>query len=255
MADSQEKSGTGLSLFTLVIAAIASACTALVVREIWGPGTIFGAAMSPVLVALISEALRKPQKHVARVAPTLREKAMPLGTLGRPGEEHGPEPRGAGATDSDSLETREPLQPEDPDAPPDAEPGTPDQPTRGDDPFGLREPERRLPGADLLRRRWKLAVATGLLAFAIAATVLTAAELAAGGSAAGDGRTTVFGGATDGAAEEPVDGEAPDGAPPPADAPPEEGAPPPREQPAEPTPSPSPEPTPTPTPAAPAPEP
>jgi hypothetical protein len=238
MADSKENARGGLSLTTLIVAAIASAGTALVIRAVWGPGTIFGAAMSPVLVALISEGLRKPQQHVARVAPTLRERTMPGGTSGTPGADPQPEPE---------------YEPPDPDA---RTPGldAEEPPTRSEDPFGLREPERRLPGAELLRRRWKLAVATGLLAFAIAATVLTAAELAAGGSAAGDGRTTVFGGGTEEAPGEPVDGDLPEGVPPPADAPPEEGAPPPGEQPAEPTPSPSPEPTPAPTPAAPAPE-
>ncbi len=54
-------------------------------------------------------------------------------------------------------------------------------------------PERRVYG----RRRvsWKIALLTGLAAFAIAAVVLTVSELAIGGSVGGDGRTSLFSGA------------------------------------------------------------
>jgi hypothetical protein len=61
--------------------------------------------------------------------------------------------------------------------------------TRDDDPFGLRGVERRYP-------RLKIALITGLLAFVIAAGVVTASELALfGGSVGGsDRRTSLFGG-------------------------------------------------------------
>jgi len=42
------------------------------------------------------------------------------------------------------------------------------------------------------RRRLKIAVITGVLAFVIVAAVLTASELLAGESLTGDGRTTLF---------------------------------------------------------------
>ena len=47
----------------------------------------------------------------------------------------------------------------------------------------------------LTGRQWKLALATGLVAFAAAAGVVTASELLAGGAVRADsGRTTLFGG-------------------------------------------------------------
>jgi hypothetical protein len=64
-------------------------------------------------------------------------------------------------------------------------------PTRTDDPFGLREPER---GGLITRQRVVLALVTGALAFGIAAVVVTAGELTFGDSASPKHRTTFFGG-------------------------------------------------------------
>ena len=51
---------TGIELTTLFISAIASAVAAYVVSKIWAPGTLFSAAFTPVIVALVKEGLRRP---------------------------------------------------------------------------------------------------------------------------------------------------------------------------------------------------
>lgn len=115
----------------------------------------------------------------------------------------------------------------------------------------LRRRERK--EAD--RRRLRLAMITGLIAFVLVAVVLTTTELLAGGAVSSDQRTTLLGGTdTDADAEE---AEEPAGTPEPAD---EETVPA-----VEPTPTPTPEatpeaapetesqPAPTPTPTTPAP--
>ena len=58
-----------MDLPTLAITAAASASAAYVCSKIWAPGTLGAAAMMPVLVALLKEALAKPTYAVARAVP------------------------------------------------------------------------------------------------------------------------------------------------------------------------------------------
>src|SRR3954447_22190741 len=69
MAERQKEKSSGLSLQTLLISAVAAAAAATVVPMIWERGTIIATAMTPVIVALVSEGLRKPVQHVSAVAP------------------------------------------------------------------------------------------------------------------------------------------------------------------------------------------
>ena len=72
MADQPEqKSGSGLSFQTLGISAAAAVVAATVVPLFWEHGTIIATAMTPVIVALVSEGLRKPVQHVSTVARTV----------------------------------------------------------------------------------------------------------------------------------------------------------------------------------------
>ena len=57
----------GLSAKTLLIAGAASAAAALVIPMLWRPGTVFAAAMTPVVVALVTELLRRPVETVSAV--------------------------------------------------------------------------------------------------------------------------------------------------------------------------------------------
>ena len=154
---------------TLTIASVASATAAAVTSQLWIAGTWVAAAITPVLVALVSEALHRPTERLARAwtsdQPALRRRAA------RPREAVAAPPHG------------DPLLPrEDEPAPLDAS-----GPVRI-----YRQPTARAP-----RRRLALGAvaATAAIAFAVAVVVLTAGDLVSGGSIGkGGGRTTLFGG-------------------------------------------------------------
>ncbi len=57
---------------TLAVASASSVVAALVVSKIWGPGTLIGAAATPVIVTLVGELLKKPAEKITviRVSPT-----------------------------------------------------------------------------------------------------------------------------------------------------------------------------------------
>jgi hypothetical protein len=59
---------SGISLQTLIIASLASAAASLAASQIWGAGTLISAAATPVVVALVSEVLRRPVQSVATTA-------------------------------------------------------------------------------------------------------------------------------------------------------------------------------------------
>src|SRR3954468_20364729 len=166
----KEGGGEGLSLQTLVIAAAASAAAAIIVSHVWKNGTVVAAAMTPVIVAIVkellakpmeSELVRKPVHEVSRgAAPSRRGAASGAGV--------GPQ----GAAPPSSHAPVEPPQVEPPPSTNGVSPTTPDgfPPTATD--AGMtpirtygRPPRRRL--------HLKIAIVTGLVAFLIAAAVLT----------------------------------------------------------------------------------
>lgn len=181
MSDDKRRHG-GLSVKTLLIAGAASATAAIVIPMLWRPGTVFAAAMTPVIVALVSEMLRRPVDTVsaARVRRTARGTAI----LDPPPEE-----------------------PFDPLAPPSAEE------------LAVLPESRRAPRAEhrrrpLTARQWKLGLATGLVAFAAVAVVLTGTELIAGSSVSSDGgRTTFLGGSSDSSSKKQSERDKQDQAP------------------------------------------
>jgi hypothetical protein len=207
VSDKQRTHG-GLSVKTLLIAGTASAAAAIVIPMLWRPGTVFAAAMTPIVVALVTELLHRPVDTVSSVR--VRRTA-----------------RGAAILDPPPPEPFDPL------APPSAE----ELAVLDETPPPPPAVHRRRP---LTARQWKLALATGLVAFAAVASVFTASELVAGDAVSGGGaRTTFFGGSKSKSAE-------------PDPKPKQE-----RERPAEeatptatPEPTTTPTPTPTPTPAA-----
>ena len=164
MSDERRTQG-GLSVKTLLIAGAASAVAALLIPLIWRPGTVFAAAMTPVIVALVSELLRKPVETVSTVAVRRGARvSVPLDR--RPDEAFDP----LAPPPTEELEALSAAI-----APPRAE-----------------HRRRSLSGA-----QWKLALATGLVAFAVVAALFTASELLAGDAASGGGkRTTFFGGSS-----------------------------------------------------------
>jgi hypothetical protein len=64
--DDQPRSG--ISPQTLIIASVASVAASFAVARIWGPGTLLGAAAAPVIVALVSETLRRPMRTATATA-------------------------------------------------------------------------------------------------------------------------------------------------------------------------------------------
>src|SRR3954447_7790283 len=76
-----------LSIRTLVIASVASAAAAVVTSRFWIHGTWISAALTPVIVAVVSEMLHRPTEAVARRVTTARTAVLPEG----PGPEPIPE--------------------------------------------------------------------------------------------------------------------------------------------------------------------
>jgi hypothetical protein len=159
-----------LELSTLVISAIASASAAFVISKIWAPGTLTAAAMTPVIVALVKEGLRRPSQVVTAVVPT------PVRAVRRrAGTQHAREVEAIAGDVHERLDAGAP--PPFPPPAPGAEAPVRVYSTRG----------RRL--------RWRLALVTGILGFAICAVLYTVPELIAGQSVGSSGRgTTLWGG-------------------------------------------------------------
>ncbi len=151
----------GLQVSTLVAAAIASVVSATVVSRFWQAGTIMATAMTPVIVALVKEMVERPARRVSSIA--TRAGAPPLARAAQRVAEPPPEAQ----------------------APPPPVGPSPDY------------SEMRVYGRERATtgRRWKLAIATGLLACLIAIAAMTLPELVAGRSVVSSSHhTTIFGG-------------------------------------------------------------
>jgi hypothetical protein len=169
-AGRRHHAGGGISLQTLVIASIAAVVTSYTVSRVWGPGTLISAAATPVIVALVSEFLRRPVETVsatARRVPARRERA-PL-QVQDPARTGQPRPRRRAQ-------------------PPPVDPGLI---------AAIEADERTARPARGPGPRWGLALATGAAAFAIVVGIYTVPDLVAGKSITGSGKaTTFFGGST-----------------------------------------------------------
>jgi hypothetical protein len=152
----RENSSGGISVQTLVISSLSAVAAAIVIPMIWERGTLVATAMTPVIVAVVSEALRRPAEKITAVTPRVTRRSATGAAVRAP-------------------ERFDPLPPDERDA----------VAVREDDPYGLRASRR--PG-----HHWKLAVATGLAAFAVGVVALTGSELVFGGPATKDGSGTTF---------------------------------------------------------------
>lgn len=83
----------GLSLRTLVIAALASAAAAIVTSAFWKGGTVISAAITPVIVSIVKEIVERPRDVVRRASAFTTtsdrtgrrdEPVAPIRTYGRP---------------------------------------------------------------------------------------------------------------------------------------------------------------------------
>jgi hypothetical protein len=217
-----EEKREGLSLQTLVIASVASGIAAIVVSNFWRGGTFAAAAVTPVIVAVLSEMLRRPleselvrrpARRVSEVGvrvadvrgtksgepepPPARadgQAAAPTGPL----REQGPRGAPPGGPPTAPIPDRRPqAEPAEPVAAPDPgapAPGAPAPPGRR---FERDEDEAgpvRTYGRPRRRLHLRIALITGAIAFLIAAVAITVPELIFGGSVTGDRKTTLLGG-------------------------------------------------------------
>lgn len=160
-----DHAGTTISVQTLIIASVASAAASFLASRLWGGGTLVSAALTPIVVALVSEFLRRPVRTVAQTA----KKVPAVYSL--------PAHKSTTAAPQDTTQ-------DDPDEPaPAAVPDAAQSQARGR-PGGLAQ--------TTWRPRWRLVFATGLLAFAIVVVVFTVPELVAGRSVTGNGEPTTF---------------------------------------------------------------
>jgi hypothetical protein len=174
MAHPDRRGGGGLSLRTLAIASAASLTAALVTSRLFPPGTIYASALTPVIVAAVSEALYRP---VDRVTELRRQRRTLVVEAARaPLGEEGAALRGAPEFAQGSAA--------------DEELATVTGNGTGHGPPPVRIHGRSRP--NLLHP--KVWLVTGAVAFVIAAGVLTLPELIFGGAVANKHRTTFFGG-------------------------------------------------------------
>jgi uncharacterized membrane protein YvlD (DUF360 family) len=143
----------GIELRTLAIASVASAAAALITSQFWIRGTPIAAALTPIIVTLVSELLHRPTEKIA-ARMTVETDALP---------------EAAGAQPPPRSEEIAPRPAPDPD-------------------FKVY----RSGSARRKRIAWATVLTTGLLAFVIAAVVLTVPELLAGGSIGGRDRATTL---------------------------------------------------------------
>jgi hypothetical protein len=230
---SNERKREGLDLLTLGLAALAAVVAAIVTSTFWEKGALISTALTPVIVTLIKDGLRRPAEKVtaqaARVTAAPVRGAAALAPLGarrgddgegfdrqgvRVGEERiGGDRPGAGghAAGNGAGAVPPPLD--------DTRAYDPGRSRGAEDVSASREdtapasaagqrPERTVYGRRRFRFRPKVVLLTALAAFAIAVGMLTIPELVFGGSLASDRGTTLFGGGSETA--EP-DGDSPDG--------------------------------------------
>ncbi len=192
MAQSKGSSGEGLSPKTLVIAAAASAVAAVVVSHFWKGGTVVAAAMTPVIVSVMKDLLARPMESEIVKRPVQQVSRIASGRIVASAMPRTERVRQAGQAHDypEDPRTAAPL-------PPTEQHRTAD--TNGDAsrPEVLQSHPRRTYGGSSRRRRpvhLKVAIITGLLAFVIAALVLTVPELVLGGAVSSHHSTTLFGG-------------------------------------------------------------
>jgi hypothetical protein len=164
--------GSNLSVSTLGVAAISSAIAAYVTSKVWQGGTLISTAMTPVIVSIVKEFLDRPASKITEVS-SRAVRRTPGYSPSTPSAERFDEPDGIVA------QVHEPAP----------------VPTRGAGQPTAQEPSRyRVYGTK--RKRWRLAIVTGLLAFVVVAAVMTVPELVSGSSLFNSNGTTLWGGQT-----------------------------------------------------------
>jgi hypothetical protein len=162
--EEERRSGTR----TLTIASVASATAAAVTSQLWIAGTWIAAALTPVLVALISEAMHRPTERIARAWTSEREARSTSGPRASTATRHEP----AAVTGSAG-----PVR------------------VYRQTPRGATRSERGRPVLSGRRIPARAVLVTAAVAFVIAIAAITTIDLLSGGSVGkGSGGSTFFGG-------------------------------------------------------------
>jgi len=200
-----------LSVRTLAVASISSVVAAIVVSQFWKGGTAPAAAVTPVIVSLVSELLHKPSQAITARVTSERTAVLPGGTGARAPAEKTEVAAGAPAPD---LKGSKPASQER--QPPLRESG--EEPVSSDT-SEAREPAvtyhragaNGRPGGGGRKFPVRIVAATAALAILIGAAILTVPELIAGDSLGKTGGgTTLFGGGKN-TADKPQDSQRQDG--------------------------------------------
>jgi hypothetical protein len=157
----RKQQSAGLSIKTLLIAGAASATAAYLVPLFWKPGTVFAAAMTPVIVTVVSELLKRPADTVSKVASRRTAGGAVV---------FEPPPPGAD-------EPFDPLAP---------------APTEELEALPQTTTQRAVHRRGLTGRQWRLALITAAVAFAGAVFFVTASELIAGETPGSSSNPTTF---------------------------------------------------------------
>ena len=186
-AQTEQRTRGGVDTSTLFVAAAASVIAAVVSSKLWASGTLVSTAMTPVIVSLLKEYLQRPVEkiHAAAKAPIVAVRsgsttAVPAlarrGSAPPEAERRGrllDEPDGPDSEDYERLDT---LMP-------------PGEGVISERPYQVY---RKRSDRSSRLAWWRIGLGTGLVAFVIAAAVITLPELVGGSSVAGTGRTTLF---------------------------------------------------------------
>ena len=172
VSQDRKQAKPGLSVSTLMIASLSSLAAAVVVSRLWGGGTLIGAAMTPVIVALVSEGLNRPAKAIGTVPKA-------IGTVRQT--------RGGGY--DPVAEGRAGLREGDFDGA-----STPPVPAAAAAQIRVHRASTTKQGFSLRmpRPRVLAAIGTGLVAFLIAAVFLTSSELVLGKSVTSSSHRTTL---------------------------------------------------------------
>ena len=163
--------GGGLSATTLAIASVSSVVAAYFIHTFWSGGAILGAGITPVIVAIVSESLKKPTQRITAI----REERRTRSTVSR--------------------------------RTPDDVPVAPPPELERPDPYGIWQDDRKSGFHWVRGRALKLAIVTGLAAFAIAAFVVTGADLVFGSGSGGGDRLKIVPGTQERTADSEQDEE------------------------------------------------
>lgn len=79
MSQEPKEDKGGLQLSTLLISSLAAVAAAIVVPTFWERGSLIATAVTPIIVALVTEALNRPAKVITTVPTRVRRKPAAVG--------------------------------------------------------------------------------------------------------------------------------------------------------------------------------